>query len=178
LITTLFVNVPVVVFAWIELNAVMDIFYSVPATTISVIVSSAAFIELIELKICDISEADTSQDPQHIRSSGKGVEVLTSHVDISPSLFINSDELPEGITRNSFDEESGMRTAREGVIGVGEGASIPSLTILHHRSDGLDALPRPIRELNSTDNITETDSGRSNTNTSPKVALEGLSFWH
>ncbi|OBZ77323.1 hypothetical protein A0H81_01660 [Grifola frondosa] len=47
-VVTCLINIPTVVFAWLNLNPVMNVFFSLPAATLGVVASSAAAISLLE----------------------------------------------------------------------------------------------------------------------------------
>ncbi|CCM05306.1 uncharacterized protein FIBRA_07520 [Fibroporia radiculosa] len=98
LITTLMVNVPTLVFAWLNLNPVMTMLFAVPAAVVSVMVSSAAVVSLIEIK--GDNETDATGDVCDLRaieSSTCGEIQLTTHIKI-PSLSLGS---PQDLSRNS-----------------------------------------------------------------------------
>lgn len=105
LVMTVVVNVPSLVFAHAALNPIMDVFFTIPATTISVIVSSAAFISLMSLKEDNFGERqEERQELTDMSSTGKRNGQFTTNVEITPSLFLNSGNIPMSLSRDFFDE--------------------------------------------------------------------------
>lgn len=119
-VTAVVVNVPSLVFTLAALNPIMDIFFSIPATMISVIISSAAFISLMNLKEDDSSDLSERQGERQeltdMSTAAKGNGQFTTNVEITPSLFLNSGHMPINLSTDSFDEspQSTSRSTKDG----------------------------------------------------------------
>ncbi|OSX66312.1 hypothetical protein POSPLADRAFT_1131844 [Postia placenta MAD-698-R-SB12] len=94
LVMTVVVNVPSLVFAHAALNPIMDVFFTIPA-----------FISLMSLKEDNFGERqEERQELTDMSSTGKRNGQFTTNVEITPSLFLNSGNIPMSMLRDFFDE--------------------------------------------------------------------------
>ncbi|CAL1710487.1 unnamed protein product [Somion occarium] len=106
------VNIPMLVFSWLNLNGTMNIFFAAPGGTISVMASSSALVSLLKLKREESESAH--QRPLHV-AVGREVSTvdkndveanqLTSHIDL-PTAFSTvphvADTSMASVDRSSF----------------------------------------------------------------------------
>ncbi|KAI0927695.1 hypothetical protein AcV5_008166 [Taiwanofungus camphoratus] len=97
-VLTLVVNIPTVIFVWLNLNPIMNVFFSLPAVTISVLASSRAVLSLLQREECDdMSSSSSVTDTRRVARPARTLRSLwgpksepdqfTTHIALTPSII-------------------------------------------------------------------------------------------